>query len=82
MIIVDDETTKAILAKNLLRIIHELGWNQQELADECGEDKMTISRILRGKHMPGLGVVTRIAAAVDVPVDNLLKIHKKRQQPA
>lgn len=79
---VDDETTKAVLAENLQGLLSALGWSQQDLADACGEDKMTISRILRGKHMPGLGVVTRISSAVGVSVDDLLKIPKKTRQTA
>lgn len=78
----DDNTTKKVLAANLSRILQEREWSQQDLVEKCSGDKMAISRVMRGTNMPGLGLVTRIAAALEVSVDELLENPKKHRQPA
>ena len=61
------------VGKNVERIIAARGMSQRELAERSGIHEMTISRIIRGKNEPGIGAVARIAEALDVLVDVLLR---------
>ena len=63
----------ANVGKNVERIIAARGMSQRDLAERSGIHEMTISRIIRGKNEPGIGAVARIAEALDVLVDVLLR---------
>jgi len=71
-VITPAEATKYV-GKNVERIIREKNISQKELARRAGIPEMTISRIIRFKNEPGIGVVARIAEALDVMVDVLLR---------
>ena len=70
---VSDDQTKNNIAENLRRILESRGLEQKFLADATGENQMTISRIVRGKNVPGAGVLARIAEALDVSIDRLVQ---------
>ena len=70
---INDDAAKRILSANLSRLLDERGMSQQQLADATGENKMTISRIVRGIHVPGLGLASRIAEALGIHIDDLLR---------
>lgn len=67
----DDQALEA-LSHNLTRFLAEKNVSQRELARQIGDSVMTISSIVHGKHMPLLGVVTRISEALQVGLDDLL----------
>ncbi len=79
-----DEQTKECLARNVLSRITELGWTQSRLADESGENNMMISRICNKTHLASARVVRRIAEAMGVSTDYLLRelppVKKSRKQ--
>ena len=66
----DDDVLRN-LAANVQRLLAAREWSQQQLSRATGEDPMTISRIIRGKNMPGTGVIARVAEAFDVSIDRL-----------
>ena len=71
-VVTDDFTVRKNLAANLGRILGERQLTQTALAERTGEKQATISRLLRGLHTPGAGVLTRLAEALDVSIDRLV----------
>ncbi len=59
------------IAENLRRILQKRDVTQAALAKMTGDTEMIISRICRGLYTPGVGVVARIAEAMDVSMDRL-----------
>ncbi len=68
-----DNEVKRILAGNIGQILSERGISGRKLAKMTGDNSVTINRLLRGEHVPGVGLVTRIAAALRTSVDYLLR---------
>lgn len=77
---VTDQAAKSRVAENVARLLVERGMSQQGLANATGENKMMISRVVRGEHVPGIGLISRIAEAFGVSVDALLSDHVLRSQ--
>lgn len=61
------------LGQNLKRIRTEKGISQGEIARILETDKGFVSNIENGKTNPTLATITRIAKAVGVSTDELLK---------
>ncbi|MBI2100121.1 MAG: helix-turn-helix transcriptional regulator [Candidatus Vogelbacteria bacterium] len=61
------------LGKNLKRIRTEKGISQGDIARSFGLDKAFISNIENGKTNPTLATITKLAKAVGVSVEELLK---------
>jgi transcriptional regulator with XRE-family HTH domain len=80
--VITDDDAKHIVANNVARLIAEKGWSQQKLADATGENKMMISRVVRAEHCPGVGLMARIAEALEVTVDELLSPARKKSYRA
>lgn len=68
-----DEDAKQIIATNVKRLLEDRQMSAADLARKTGENSATISHILNAKHVSGIGVVTRIAAALGTSVDYLLQ---------
>ena len=66
-----DETQK--LAKNLKKIRAEKNISQGDIVKTTGIDKAMISNIENGKTNPTLSTISKLAKAVGVSVDELLK---------
>jgi transcriptional regulator with XRE-family HTH domain len=49
------------------------GWLQENLADESGIARANIARLESGRHAAHLSTLRRVAAALDLKVDSLLK---------
>lgn len=71
MLIMASEAQK--LGKNLKRIRTEKGISQGDIARSFGLDKAFISNIENGKTNPTLATITKLAKAVGVSVEELLK---------
>lgn len=69
---VTDQAAKSRVAENVARLLAEHGMSQQALANKTGENKMMISRVVRGEHDPGIGLISRIAEAFGMSIDELL----------
>jgi transcriptional regulator with XRE-family HTH domain len=76
--VITDTEAKYIVAENVARLIAQRGWSQKKLADACGENKMMISRVVRAEHCPSVGLIARIAEALDVTLDELLTASRKK----
>jgi transcriptional regulator with XRE-family HTH domain len=66
-----DEAQK--LGKNLKRIRTEKGISQGDIVKASGIDKAMISNIENGKTNPTLSTITKLAKALGVSSDELLK---------
>jgi transcriptional regulator with XRE-family HTH domain len=51
----------------------EIGWSQERLALECGLDRTYVSAVERSKWNISLSNIERLAAALNVPIWQLLK---------
>ncbi|MFA5249481.1 MAG: helix-turn-helix transcriptional regulator [Candidatus Paceibacterota bacterium] len=67
------ETAAQKLGMNLKRIRTEKGISQGSIARMLKIDKAFISNIENGKTNPTLATIERIAAAINVSVDELLR---------
>ena len=70
--VISDEQAKQNVAANVLRLLAARGWTQTDLAEAAHENKMMISRICRAEHVAGVGLLSRIAEALDVSIDRLV----------
>lgn len=61
------------LGKNLKRIRMEKNISQSDIANSLGASRGFVSNIENGKTNPTLTTITKIAKAVGVPADELLK---------
>lgn len=67
-----DIQTLNVLGGNIRRLRHAQGWSMAELARRIDDYPTAVKRIEDGESMPGLGLTTRIAEALDVTIDELL----------
>lgn len=49
------------------------GWLQEDLADESGIARANIARLERGRHAAHLSTLQRVAKALNLEIDSLLK---------
>lgn len=75
-----DEQTKACIAANLKRLRGSL--SLAEVARRSDSFPTTIKEIEEGVRMPGVGLLTRIAAAFGVTVDEFLRNPTKPKKTA
>lgn len=77
---VSDEEALRRISSNLRRLRGELSYG--EIARRCDTYPTAIKRIEDGDNMPGVGLLTRIAAAVEVDLSEFLKPVKKTAKSA
>lgn len=61
------------LGKNIRKYRLILGWKQEYLAEKCGCSDSHIGQIENARGIPSLDMVVKIANALSVTVDQLLK---------
>jgi transcriptional regulator with XRE-family HTH domain len=61
------------LGDNLRRLRHEAGLTQEELGSRAGVQMADVSRYESGNRDPRISTVARLAAALEVPIAELLK---------
>lgn len=67
-----DAQTLKVLGSNIRRLREVRGWSLSELARQIDDYPACVKRIEDGRSMPGLGLSTRIAEALDVTIDEIL----------
>lgn len=60
------------IAQNVKRLREEKGWSMGRLAREIKDYPATIKRIEDEENMPGVGLLTRLAEALQVTMNDLL----------
>tara|TARA_B100000508_G_C11463280_1_gene280256 strand:+ start:1878 stop:2084 length:207 start_codon:yes stop_codon:yes gene_type:complete len=61
------------LGKNLKRIRTEKGISQGDIVRTLGVSRSFISNIENGKTNPTLATIAKLAKALDVPIEDLIK---------
>lgn len=61
------------LGANIKRILIEKGMRQGDICRKLGVDRAYISNVVSGNKNPTLSTITRIAEALEVSADELLK---------
>ena len=64
---------KKVLGLRVLRFRHQAGYTQDVLAERCGIYRTYLSRIEAGTANPSIAVVAALAAALRVPLHELLR---------
>lgn len=70
-----DTTLRAIFAENVRNLRKVLGLSQEALADAAGLHRTYIGSVERGERNLSLDNIGKIAAALGVPPDSLLRSH-------
>lgn len=71
--VISDTDARLNVAANVNRILEDRGMTQADLARLTGENAMAISRVCRGTNLANVGMLARIAEALECTVDELLK---------
>lgn len=79
---VTDNEAKRNLSTNLRRMLAERDWSVRDLAERTGDPVMTLHDSISGKALPRGGVLTRLADAFSVRVDDLLSATKEKTRVA
>lgn len=66
------KTVAELFGVGLRRVRHERGLSQEALAEATGLSTNFVGEMERGLKAPGLGVIVRLARALDVSVHELL----------
>jgi XRE family transcriptional regulator, regulator of sulfur utilization len=61
------------LGKNLKRIRTQKGISQGDIVRSLGMDRAFISNIENGKTNPTLATIAKLAKAISVPIEDLIK---------
>lgn len=61
------------VGRRLRALRTDRGWTQMQLAERCGIDNKTISRMENGRYGTSIDQVARLARALDVPSWRLLR---------
>lgn len=69
----EDSKAKALIARNLQRLLRQRGWSQLYLAQQSGETEMTISRTARGTNTTSAAVLKNLADALGVSTDEFFR---------
>jgi transcriptional regulator with XRE-family HTH domain len=64
---------RRLLGRNVRRLRDERNWSQEQLAFESGLDRTYISGVERGVRNPTVLVIGKIAGALGVKIDELLR---------
>lgn len=67
-----DEQAKQRVAANIRQILESRSLSGRALARMTGDTPVRINDVLRGEHNPNIGVLARIAAALETTVDYLV----------
>lgn len=77
-----DDVILQTLSANLQRLVAENKFSMRKLSAITGDPPMTINGAVRGKNMPGGGLLRRLAEALGVSTDDLLAPEKKSRRSA
>ena len=61
------------LARNLTKLRHDIGWTQEDLADQAKLHRTHVSGLESGRRNPTIIIVERLAKALKVSASALLQ---------
>lgn len=62
------------VGENIVRLRTAKGWSQSDLAKACDKEPQSIERVENGKINPSIFYLFQIAKALNVPLDELVKV--------
>ena len=71
---------RQVFAANLRRLRHAKGLSQETLAYEADVNRTYMSKLEKGGSYPGLEIIGKIAAVLEVEPADLLKLPPKRHR--
>jgi DNA-binding Xre family transcriptional regulator len=71
---IDDETYSRRFAWKLRSIVNSSGLTRDELSDETGISKASLSGYMTGKKLPGAINIYKLASVLNCPVEELLNV--------
>jgi transcriptional regulator with XRE-family HTH domain len=69
----DDEKVAMALGERIRQLRKEHGWSQAQLGNQVGTDSQRISRYENGRITPSVDALVRLADALEVSVDYLVR---------
>ena len=69
---------RQVFAANLRRLRHAKGLSQEDLAHEADVNRTYMSKLERGGSYPGLEIIGKLAAVLEVEPAEFLKLPPKR----
>jgi transcriptional regulator with XRE-family HTH domain len=70
---------RQVFAANLRRLRHAKGFTQEALAHEAGVNRTYMSKLETGGSYPGLEIIGKLAAVLNVEPAELLRLPPKRR---
>jgi transcriptional regulator with XRE-family HTH domain len=70
---------RQVFAANLRRLRYAKGLSQEELAYEADVNRSYMSRLEKGASYPGLEIIGKLAAVLEVEPAELLKLPTKKK---
>jgi len=70
---------RQVFAANLRRLCHAKGLSQEDLAYGAGVNRSYMSTLERGASYPGLEIIGKLAAVLEVEPAELLKFPTKKK---
>lgn len=70
----DDDEAKEVVGKNVERLRKARDMSRYKLAKEVKASTIQITRIERCEHAPGAGLMTRLAKALQVSLNDLVQV--------
>lgn len=74
---ISNEKMAKVLAANVRQILAERRMSIREVAAITNDSHTSIANILAGKHVPNIALVSRLAEALNMPIDGLIKEKEK-----
>ncbi len=69
---------RQVFAANLRRLRHAKGFSQEDLAYEANVNRTYMSKLERGGSYPGLEIIGKLAAVLEVEPAEFLKLPPRR----
>lgn len=79
---ITDALAKENIPENVSLLMSAKNLTQSELARKTGDNRMYISRVVRGEILPNAPALARIAEALGVSSERLMAIPKKNRKRA
>lgn len=70
----EDDEAKEVIGRNVASFREKCGMSRYKLAKEAKATTIQITRIERCEHAPGAGLMTRLAKALQVSLNDLVQV--------
>ena len=77
----DPRELRQAFAANLRRLRHAKGISQEDLAYEAGVNRTYVSKLEKGVSYPGLEIIAKLAAVLEVEPAELIRLPARQPPP-